>query len=122
MKLRFRENSLRLRVNRREADRLASGLGIQERIAFPGGAHLTYTLEPHRQQKAEATFQQGIIRVCVPLQEAESWAAGEAIGLYFELPAEGDILKIAIEKDLECVEGPIEERDPEAFPRLAKTC
>ncbi len=37
--------------------------------------------------------------------------------MYFELPANGTVLKIAIEKDLECIEGALEERDPEAFPR-----
>jgi hypothetical protein len=43
--------------------------------------------------------------------------------MYFDVAADGASLRIAIEKDLECVDGPEEERDPEAFPRgISKNC
>ena len=42
---------------------------------------------------------------------------------YFDLPADRSVLTVAIEKDLECVDGPPEEKDPEAFPRaIEKAC
>ena len=58
-----------------------------------------------------------MIRVLAPQQQVEEWANGGSIGMYFEFPANGSSLKVAIEKDLECVDGPPEEQDPEAFPR-----
>jgi hypothetical protein len=123
MKLRFRSNTLRLRVNRREVDTLAAGEALREQVIFPDNAQFTYVLEPLEQTAPRATFQKGVIVVTAPITEVQSWAHSETIGLYFELPADGATLQVAIEKDLECVDGPPEERDPEAFARTAgKTC
>jgi hypothetical protein len=121
MKLRFRGNSLRLRVNRREVETLANGSAVEERIVFPGDASLAYVLEASAAAPG-CIFEQGVIRVSAPPRDLANWAANDEVGLYFELPANGSLLKIAIEKDLECVDGPMDERDPEAFPRVEKVC
>jgi hypothetical protein len=117
MKLRFRKNSLRLRVNQREVENLASGKALEERIEFPGDASISYVLETTERSSPEASFRQGVIRVSAPHAQVHDWARGDSIGMYFELPANGTPLKVAVEKDLECVDGPPEERDPDAFPR-----
>ena len=117
MKLRFRQNSLRLRVNRREVDQLAAGLALQEDVIFPGNSRISYILEPSANERAAATFKEGVIRVRAPQDSLDKWALGEEIGMYFDLPANGALLRVALEKDLECVDGPVEERDPDAFPR-----
>ncbi|HZQ52383.1 MAG TPA: hypothetical protein VFB14_09310 [Bryobacteraceae bacterium] len=123
MKLRFRKNSLRLRVNRREVESLAAGQTIEEQIYFPGDALISYVLETVPTGPATASFRQGVIRVAAPREEIQNWAHGDAIGLYFDLPASGAALKVAVEKDLECVDGPPEEREPYAFPRsTGKNC
>ncbi|MGA8029244.1 MAG: hypothetical protein WB992_19055 [Bryobacteraceae bacterium] len=118
MKLRFRENSLRLRLNRHEVEALARGATLEERIQFPGDARILYLLETTAKLKAEAWFRDGVIGVSAPETQVKEWAAGESIGMYFELPASASLLRIAIEKDLECVDGLAEERDPDAFPRV----
>jgi hypothetical protein len=115
MKLRFRANSLRLRLNRREVADLASGVSLRERVDFPGNAGLSYVLEPST--SADVGFREATIRVRAPQTLVAEWAAGDSVGMYFEFPANGTVLRVAIEKDLECVEGAPEERDPEAFPR-----
>ena len=117
MKLRFRGNSLRLRVNQREAKQLAGGAALEERIHFPGNANMSYILQPVAQPNPEATFEDGVIKVSAPKDQLERWAITDSIGLYFELPANGSALKIAIEKDMECIDGPEEDRDPEAYSR-----
>lgn len=117
MKLRFRNNSLRLRLNRREAEILAAGSALKEQVSFPEGAIFSYVLETAPRAHAEASFQQGVIRIAAPAAALQNWVACRAIGIYFELPANGSLLKIAIEKDLECVDAPPEERDPDAFAR-----
>ncbi len=123
MKLRFRDNSLRLRVNRREVQALAAGTALAECVYFPGGSTLSYTLEPADHPGHQASFEQGRIHVYAPTQEVRQWASSEAIGLYFELPAGETQLRIAVEKDLECVEASPDEYDPEAFPRESiKNC
>ena len=122
MKLRFRQNSLRLRVNQREVDTLAAGEPIREDVLFPNDAWLTNIFEPFAAAQPQASFEHGEIRVAAPLWDVQHWALGTSIGLYFEVPAESTTLKVAIEKDLECVDGPPEESDPYAFPRKHNGC
>ena len=123
VKLRFRQNSLRLRVNRPEVENLAAGGSLEDCVEFPGGARLSYVLESSKEAGPAATFQNGVIRVVAPGWQVKDWARGDAIGLYFQVAANESPLRIAIEKDLECIAEPPEERDPEAFPRIpGKNC
>lgn len=123
MKLRFRNNSVRLRLNRREAETIASGSALEEQIGFPEGSTFSYILEASARVHPEASFQGGVIRISAPAKHLKSWVAGSEIGIYFDLPVNDSVLKIAIEKDLECIDAPPEERDADAFPRAAcKNC
>lgn len=123
MKLRFRNNSLRLRVNRREVEGLAAGAILREEVHFPGDTRMSYVLETSRQASPEASFLQGVIRVAAPQEQVRAWASSDSIGIYFDLPADGASLRVAIEKDLECVDASPQERDPDAFPRgISKNC
>ena len=117
MKLRLRENSIRLRVNRQELNRLASGKGLKESVVFPGNTKLSYLLAPASQPEPIVLFDGSGIRVSVPSRTVKQWADSQDIGIYLDFPAGDALLKVAIEKDLECLHGPEEERDPDAFPR-----
>jgi hypothetical protein len=121
MKLRFRENSLRLRVNRREAESLAAGLSLEEKIYFPGDTTMSYILQPISSTGPDASFHDGVIRIGAPQRELQRWASTDSVGIYFDFPANGASLKVAIEKDLECLDGPEEERDPYAYSRPASS-
>ncbi len=122
MKLRFRNNSLRVRVNRPEVEGLAKGAALEEQVCFPGGECIRYVLEPCVGSAARASFENGTIRLCAPYELVCNWAGNENIGMYFDLPANGSSLKVAIEKDLECTEAPAQEQDPDAFPRPTQKC
>jgi hypothetical protein len=122
MKLRFRKNSLRLRLNQREVERVALGNALEEVVEFPGDSSLSYILEASEQSSPEVSFRQGVIRIAAPRKEVHDWAHGSSIGMYFELPANGTALKVAVEKDLQCIDGPAEEHDPDAFPNPRKNC
>lgn len=124
MKLRFRNNSVRLRVNRREVEALVEGRVLEEQISFPRNSRIAYTLQSSSNPAGEASFEAGTIRISAPAYQVNNWASTDTVGIYFELPANGSSLKVAIEKDLECVDGSPEEYDPEAFPRAesSKTC
>ena len=118
MKLRFRANSLRVRVNQIEVERLAAGEVLLERIDFPGGASLSYVLKSGGGVDPQAFFEHASIQIGVPAALISEWAEGEEIGLYFTLATGAEPLKIAIEKDLVCIDGPVGGTDPNAFPRL----
>ncbi|HEX7362792.1 MAG TPA: hypothetical protein VF283_20060 [Bryobacteraceae bacterium] len=122
MKLRFRENGLRLRLNRPEVARLASGGTLEECVLFPGNTALSYLLGSAPDSSPQASFRDGAIRITAPKDMIAPWAADDTIGIYFDVPAGSALLKIAIEKDLECLDAPPEERDPDAFPRAGKSC
>ena len=114
--MRFRKNSLRLRVNQQEVAMLAAGEELAEQIAFAGGATLSYMLASSPDASSSAEFDGKVIRITAPLGQ---WVHASDIGYYFEVRPG---LKVAIEKDLECVDGPEEEKDPLAYPRLANAC
>jgi len=117
MKLRFRGNSLRLRVNQKEVESLAEGLELAEKITFGGGATLSYVLAPVPEgTPSSVKFDGTTIRVSTVLRD---WARGDEIGLYFYVEPG---LKVSVEKDLECVDGGEDEKDPHAFPRKSATC
>ena len=118
MKLRLRGNSLRLRLNQNDVASLASGRTLTETLTFPGDAKLLYTLRTAESSlDASAQLLASTIAVTLPEEKTRRWAAGDDIGIYFELPTADRVLKIAVEKDLECVDAPAEERDPFEYPR-----
>jgi uncharacterized protein DUF7009 len=119
MKLRFRKNSLRLRLNRNEVRALAEDKSLRENVVFPGGGLFSYQLSAAKIASASAAFSDGIIRVALPADGIRKWSSSDEIGLYYKLNTAAGPLDIAVEKDLECVDAPDEERDPFAYPRKA---
>jgi hypothetical protein len=60
----------------------------------------------------------------VPGADAKAWAGRDGeIGLYYEQKLDGGgALRIMIEKDFQCIDGPAEEIDPAGYPNpLAAT-
>ncbi len=70
MKLRFRKDSLRLRLNRQEVNAVASGGSVEERVNFPGGTALIYRLVPSAEATCDASLAEGTITVSVPSRNA----------------------------------------------------
>ena len=97
--------------------RLASGNTLEEQVLFPGNNRLSYALEPNGIGAALAMFDGGTIRIAVPSKAVADWVTSDDIGLYLDIVTGEQPLKVAIEKDLECLHGPEEQQDPEAFPR-----
>jgi hypothetical protein len=118
MKLRIRNNSLRIRLNRNEVAELSQGKLLQESVAFPGGSAFSYRLSMAIDELTSVTFLDGTLTLAIPEQSVRDWSGSDDIGLYYKLDA-GSPLDIAIEKDLECLDAPDEERDPFAYPRKA---
>jgi hypothetical protein len=118
MKLRIRNNSLRIRLNRNEVAELAQGKLLKESVAFPGGSTFSYRLSTAADGLTTATFLNGTLDLAVPQHNVRDWSDSDEIGLYYKLDAASP-LDIAIEKDLECLDAPDEERDPFAYPRKA---
>jgi len=117
MKLRIRANTLRLRLNQKEVKALAAGEVLKEKIDFPGNTALAYTLTTALAADAQAFFDNGGIHITAPRVPLMHWVGTDDLGIYFSLQTGVEPLKIAIEKDLICIDGPEDEKDPHAFPR-----
>src|ERR1700683_466153 len=115
MKLRFKPNSVRLRLNRDEVSKFAATGEIAETIEFPGRAVFRYGLRVSSGAAPEAArIEHGELMLSVPAADAKAWAGRDGeIGLYYEQKLDGGgALRIIIEKDFECIDGPAGESGP----------
>lgn len=110
MKLRMRQNSVRLRLTRSELARFAAAGVVEEAVEFPSGT-LLYRIERSRAaQQMTAELVGASITVVVPDHVAEEWVSSRQTG--FE--ARCGSLDILIEKDFQCEHGA---EDDDAFTR-----
>ena len=126
MKLRLRENSVRLRLLQSEVRQLREIGNVSETIVFgiKPTETITYALRVSGETKTiYAQMNNNQIEVFLPLAVAESWADGEETGLY-ETQKIGDSgeLKIIVEKDFVCVDRPFDSDNQDAFPHPKMEC
>lgn len=126
MKLRLRENSIRLRLLQSEVVQLREIGNVSETIVFGinPAENLTYSLrvsEDADEISAQMTDNQ--IEVFLPLNAAEIWVDTNEVGLYAEQKiGDSTTLKIIIEKDFVCVERPTDADNKDAFPHPKMKC
>jgi hypothetical protein len=124
MKLRITPNSIRFRMNQIEVARFAEAGEIRERIMFPGRTAFSYGLQALKDSvPVHLRFDNCKLTVMVPQAQVKAWASREQeVGLYYgEEIEDGGTLRIMIEKDFQCVDGPPEEVDPAGYPNPRAT-
>jgi hypothetical protein len=109
MKLRFHENTLRLRLSQPDVARLAESGRVEEAVTFAPGKTLTYAIEAAGETTG-ATLEGSSIVVWVPVAEIAAWAGSTQVGL----EASSGPLNILIEKDFQCLHP--DAGDADAFP------
>ncbi|MGI8786429.1 MAG: DUF7009 family protein [Pyrinomonadaceae bacterium] len=124
MKLRLRENSIRLRLLQSEIFNLRESGTISEKIRFDAFQTLTYTIAVSRQtEKISARFSDKEIIVEIPFAAAQNWLATNLVGLESKQAIdENSTLKITIEKDFACPERPLDADNADAFPNPKTLC
>ncbi len=126
MKLRLRENSIRLRLLQTEVRQLREVGYVSETITFGinPAENLTYSLRVSEDAN-EIRAQKSDIRIEIflPLAIAENWIGNDQVGLYAEqIVGEKTVLKIAVEKDFVCTERPADADNADAFPHPKNNC
>ena len=117
MKVRRRENSVRLRLGRSEIRRLADARVLFEETDFGRGRKLGYALHAGDIPAARATFDQGVLVVWIPHEAARELADTDRVAVEARQPLEGGTdLTILVEKDFECLDAPASEPQDDAFP------
>ena len=126
MKLRLRENSIRLRLLQSEVIQLRKIGNVSETIVF--GINPTETLAYSLRTSAETTeisaqIIDNQIKIFLPLLTAENWANSNEVGLYAEQKiSDLAVLKIIIEKDFVCIDRPLDADNADAFPHPKMKC
>lgn len=115
MKLRIRGNSVRLRLGQHEVRQLAEAGVVEESVTFPTSATFTYALRLHQLNEFKAEFGNGTLAVYLPHAIGKSWAEGEEVGVYSEIPNGEAALKVLIEKDFQCLHKRPDEDESDMF-------
>ena len=104
MKLRIRDNSIRLRLTQGEVEQLDSQGTVSARTGFAEGTSLTYQVESSPACVAPtATFDNQTIAVRLPASIVEGWAATDQVTIRDEQRlSTGETLSILVEKDFAC--------------------
>ena len=118
MKLRIRDNSLRLRLTQTEVGALRGSGRVSAATAFPGGAKLEYALECDDDiAELTATMGDGIITVHVPGDLAREWADSDRVSLCGDSSAgDGTSLSLLVEKDFACLAPREGEDESDMYP------
>ena len=104
MKIRILDDSIRLRLDRDEVERIGSGGTVDCRTRFPNATSLAYGLEVSGERTSATFTGQGIV-VNVPAAAARDWASNESdVSIRGEVLLDEGVLRILVEKDFECLE------------------
>ncbi|QDU90592.1 hypothetical protein Pla175_39990 [Pirellulimonas nuda] len=125
MKLRIKDNSLRVRLDRKDLAELLAGGQIESRLAFgPTPAQqFTYAVELTQDTAGapRADYRDGRIVVSIGDAAARAWSDGDQVGFEVQQPTEAGTVRLLVEKDFSCIERPADqaEDDAWAFPNPA---
>lgn len=119
MKVRIKDNSLRLRIARSEVDTLLSRGRIEETLWLAPGetARQTWALtHSEAVHNTTVSYNPPEIVLAFPSAEIQRWAASDEVGIYatIDLDPRGS-LDLLIEKDFACLHGD-EAQNQDAFP------
>jgi len=117
MKIRIKDNSIRLRLTQSEVDLLSKKGKVEKKTHFTLKNTLIYALESADVTEMKATFENEKITVFIPKNDARIWVETEQVGMEC-LSSIGDDahLKILVEKDFTCLVKREGEDDLDAYP------
>ena len=118
MKLRIKDNSVRLRLTRGEVDVLRQRGIVEANTCFPGGRELKYRVESSPASvNPAAFFSDNAVAVRLPETTVLAWATTEQVSMPGEqVLDDGAVLKILVEKDFACLAPREGEDESDMFP------
>lgn len=118
MKLRIRDNSIRLRLTQTEVDRLKREGLVSAQTGFADGSVFGYSLESSPASvKPEASFSRSGIAVRVPESEVLAWSSSSQVSMSGSQQLDGgETLEILVEKDFACLAPRAGEDESDMFP------
>ena len=118
MKLRIRDNSVRLRLTRGEVDAVQETGVIRSQTGFPGGREFRYCVESSPASvNPAAFFSDNEITIRLPETMVLAWATTDQVSMQGEqVLDDGSKLQILVEKDFACLAPRDDEVESDMFP------
>lgn len=118
MKLRIRDNSIRLRLTQVEVSALRDDGIVSARTAFPGGREFQYVLESSPASVNPGAFlSDAVITVRLPETAVLAWATTDQVSIQGEqLLTDGEKINILVEKDFVCLAPRDGEDESDMYP------
>lgn len=118
MKLRIRDNSIRFRLTRTEANTLRNDGSVSADLNFPSGARIRYVVESSADGlQPEAFYINNTIGLRIPAAIVNTWAGSDQVSvLAEERLSENDTLTLLLEKDFVCLTERQGEDESDMFP------
>lgn len=117
MKIRIKDNSIRLRLTQTEVNLLSEKGKVEKETHFTPQNTLIYAIETSDVAEMKATFENGKITVYLPQKETQTWVNTEQVGLEYLSPiSDQEYLKILVEKDFTCLVKREGEDDVDSYP------
>ncbi len=119
MKLRLRQNTVRIRLTQSEVERVGGGEEVRETVSF-AGRPLSYVLAPSDDAHAvHAAFDGSEVRVVAPRALVTAWANSNEVGFTSDASEQ---IAVLVEKDFACLTGRDERHaddDADTYPHPA---
>lgn len=123
MKIRIKNNSVRLRLSRPEIDLFGKEGYIEEKTEFPQTT-FTYAIQKLFDGKTlDASFIDQKLTVYVPHLTLKEWISTDIVGFSYRLPvSDNKELFLLIEKDFKCIDGEETEDQSDYYDNPVKSC
>jgi hypothetical protein len=118
VKLRIRDNSIRLRLTKTEVEIINNDGLVKGRLQFAGSNSFDYVLESSPATvKPEAHISNNVLTVRIPQMDIKQWAESEKVSISSEQNLDdGEQLRILVEKDFACLAPRDGEDESDMFP------
>ena len=105
MKLRIRDNSIRLRLTRTEVAMIRDDGLLRSFVAFPDGRRFEYALESSPASVApNAQYADNLMLIRLPESAVREWADSDQVAIASEQAVDNNgVLSILVEKDFACL-------------------
>ncbi len=117
MKLRLKENTLRIRLSMNEVETLVGTSKISSRTTFPGSNFLETKISLKEILQAQVYFENGCIDIALPQNMVHEWQINDQVGFQWSVSLDdGNQLSMLIEKDFRCLTGRPGEDEAGLYP------
>lgn len=122
MKLRLKDNTVRIRLSVTEVDALIMRGQISATTDFPGQSRLTTEIVLEDVISVEASFQNSKITICIPSHMLTGWNVDNQVGYQWQISlGNDDFLDLFLEKDFRCLTERPGEDESTLYPNPRET-